>query len=97
MVLVTEQDSLPEEVEAGAAVHLAFKGFDAADVAFDSAAALLEGEAVDDGGLVAAVAGVQPDHPEPGGGHQAGPDRAAPEVRLWHKVRELVTLRGVSS
>ena len=55
-MLVTEQDSLPEEVEAGAAVHLAFKGFDAADVAFDCAAAVLEGEAVDDGGLVAADA-----------------------------------------
>ena len=41
------------EVEADPAVHLSFEGLDAADVAFDRAAAVLKGEAVGDGGLIA--------------------------------------------
>ena len=53
MVLCAEQDPLSEQVEAGAAEHLAFEGFDAADVAFDRAAAVGHGESVGNGGLVA--------------------------------------------
>jgi len=54
--LGAEQDSLSQQVEVGAAEHLAFEGFDAADVAFDRAAAVGHGEPVGDGGLVAADA-----------------------------------------
>ena len=51
--LCAEQDSLSQEVEAGAAGHLAFEGFDAADGALGGAASVDEGEPVGDGGLVA--------------------------------------------
>jgi hypothetical protein len=37
--LCAEQNPFSQEVEVGAAEHLAFEGFDAADVAFDRAAA----------------------------------------------------------
>ena len=51
--LCAEQDSLSQEVEVGAAGHLEFEGFDAADGALGGAAAVDEGEPVGDGGLVA--------------------------------------------
>ena len=51
--LCAEQDSLSQEVEVGAAGHLAFEGFDVADGALGGAAAVDEGEPVGDGGLVA--------------------------------------------
>lgn len=51
--LCAEQDSLSQGVEVGAAGHLAFEGFDAADGALGGAAAVDEGEPVGDGGLVA--------------------------------------------
>jgi len=51
--LCAEQDSPSQEVEVGAAGHLAFEGFDAADGALSSAAAADEGEPVGDGGPVA--------------------------------------------
>ncbi len=51
--LCAEQDSLSQEVEVGAAEHLAFEGFDMADGALGGAAAVDEGEPVGDGGLAA--------------------------------------------
>ena len=51
--LCAEQDSLSQEVEVGAAEHLAFERFDMADGALGGAAAVDEGEPVGDGGLVA--------------------------------------------
>lgn len=42
--LRAEQDSLAQEIEVGAAEHLAFKGLDAADVPFDGAAAIGQDE-----------------------------------------------------
>src|SRR5258708_33440881 len=75
VVLCAEQDTLSEQVEAGATEHLAFEGFDAADVAFDRAAAVGQGEPVEDGGLVAADAageGVQVGQVVEGGGGDSG-------------------------
>jgi hypothetical protein len=46
-----------EEVEFGAAVHLASGHFQAVDVSFDGAGVVVEGEAVADGVVVASDAG----------------------------------------
>ena len=44
-----QQDSLPQQTEAGPAIHLALDHFDPVDVAFDDARAPGQGEASDDG------------------------------------------------
>jgi hypothetical protein len=51
---VGEENSSAEEIEAGAAVHLAFDGFNSVDVAFDWSGAVGQGESGGDGGQVAA-------------------------------------------
>src|SRR5262249_41537582 len=82
-----QEDALAERVEAGAAVHLALDHLDLVDGALDLAGVPVQGEAVDDGLLVVAVAG--------GEGTQAGlagpgravdrPDRrSAPVTGLAH-------------
>src|SRR5262249_28457625 len=49
----SQEDSLAEQVEAGAAIHLPFEHFDPVDVAFDLAGAVGQGQAVEYGGMVA--------------------------------------------
>src|SRR5205085_10954191 len=54
-----QDDAFAEQVEAGAAVHLALEHLDLIDGALDPAGVPVQGEAVDDGLLVVADAGGQ--------------------------------------
>jgi hypothetical protein len=47
-----KKDSVSEEVESGAALHLALDHLDAVDVAFDRAGTVGQGEVGGDGGQV---------------------------------------------
>ena len=52
-----EDDAFAEQGESGAAVHLAFEHLDPVDVAFDLAGAIGQGQAVEDGLVVAVEPG----------------------------------------